>query len=262
MELKDKLKLLRQQNGLTQAQLAEKLFVSRSTVAKWENGLGLPADDSMQALQALFGIERDDVATTAPEEVIVAKNRRLHIIGQLVLWVVILTLSLLCAILPFAIHRGHYGFTPEMAAGVYSDNAYIDTGDYRIYYFQFEGDLENHQHWSSLQGWRPVRKHFWGCTVSEEDYNYRIITKNNFVVGRIYSIKGKHGYYHLISKAGIYSAPENPENGMTWEIPMELITATAVTISGTEYPLQEGFFFITDEPVRYFKIEDHWYDVE
>ena len=75
MELKDKLKLLRQQNGLTQAQLAEKLFVSRSTVAKWENGLGLPADDSMQALQALFGIERDDVATTAPEEVIVAKNR-------------------------------------------------------------------------------------------------------------------------------------------------------------------------------------------
>ena len=38
MELKDKLKKLRQEKGLTQAQLAQAVFVSRSTVAKWENG--------------------------------------------------------------------------------------------------------------------------------------------------------------------------------------------------------------------------------
>jgi len=42
MELKDKIKQLRREKGLTQAQLADALFVSRSTVAKWENGLGLP----------------------------------------------------------------------------------------------------------------------------------------------------------------------------------------------------------------------------
>lgn len=262
MELKDKLKQLRRQQGLTQAQLAEKLFVSRSTVAKWENGLGLPAQDSMETLQTLFGIAQEEIATTAPEAVIVAKNRRLYIIGQLALWAAILTLTALCVLLPFAIHGGHYGFTPEMAAGVYCDNAYIDTGDYRIYFFQFEGDWENHQHWSALQGWRPVQKHFWGCTVSQEDYDYRIITKNNYVVGRIYSIKGRHGYYHLISKAEIYRASEDPGAGMTWEIPEELITATAVTIGSTEYPLQEGFFFVTAEPVQYFEIGDNWYDVE
>ena len=262
MELKDKLKQLRKEHGLTQAQLAEKIFVSRSTVAKWENGLGLPAQDSMQALQTLFGIEIEEMATTAPEEVIVAKNRRLHIIGQLVLWTVMLALTVLCAMLPFAIHRGHYGFTPEMAAGVYRDNDYIDTGDYRFYYYQFEGDLQTGQHWYMLQGWRPVQKHLWGCTVSDEDYAYRVITKNNYVVGKIYSIKGKYSYYNLISKADIYSAPANPGDGMTWEIPEELITAAAISISGTEYPLQEGFFFITAEPVRYFEIESNWYNVE
>ena len=51
MELKDKLKKLRQDKGMTQAQLAEALFVSRSTIAKWENGLGLPSEDSMAALK-------------------------------------------------------------------------------------------------------------------------------------------------------------------------------------------------------------------
>ena len=48
----------------------------------------------------------------------------------------------------------------------------------------------------------------------------------------------------------------------SWDIPAELITATVITISGVEYELQEGFFFITSEPVRWFKIGEEWYDVE
>ena len=36
---KDKLKELRKQKGLSQQELADKLFVSRSAVAKWENSL-------------------------------------------------------------------------------------------------------------------------------------------------------------------------------------------------------------------------------
>ena len=61
MELKDKLKKLRLERGLTQAQLAENLFVSRSTVAKWENGLGLPNAESMQLLAAQFGVTADEM---------------------------------------------------------------------------------------------------------------------------------------------------------------------------------------------------------
>ena len=261
MEFKENLKQLRLQKGLTQAQLAEKLFVSRSTVAKWENGLGLPNPESMVALEKLFDIVAEELATKEPEGVIVKKNRKLRWIGQIVAWSTILVLLIAMSYLPFAIHKGEYGFTPDMAAGSYADEEYIDTGDYRIYYFTFGGDWENGKHWSDLQGFKPVKKHFWGCTVSEDDYAYKVFTKDNYVVGRLYTIKGENGYYNLINKAGHYKV-EAPGTPMIWDIPGELITATAVTISGVEYELKEGFFFITNEPVRYFKIGEEWYDVE
>ena len=260
MEFKENLKQLRIQNGLTQAQLAEKLFVSRSTVAKWENGLGLPNSESMALLEKLFDISVSELATEEPEEVIVKKNRKLRLIGEIIIWTISLAVPILMLYLSFAIYNGDYGFTPEMAAGVFADDEYIDTGDYRIYYFMFEGDWDDGRHWSQLQGFKPVKKNFFGCTVSEDDYTYKVFTKNNYVVGRLYTIKGDNGYYNLISKAGIYKAGE--QGGLSWDIPGELITATAVTISGVEYELQNGFFFITDEPVRCFFIGDEYYDIE
>jgi transcriptional regulator with XRE-family HTH domain len=71
MEFKENLKRVRMEKGLTQAQLAEKLFVSRSTVAKWENGLGLPNPDSMATLEQLFEISAAELATQEPEKAIV-----------------------------------------------------------------------------------------------------------------------------------------------------------------------------------------------
>ena len=259
MEFKENLKKLRIQKGLTQAELAEKLFVSRSTVAKWENGLGLPNPESMAALEEFFDISSSELATKEPEEVIVKKNRKLRTIGEIILWLICLGVPVLMLYLTFAIHNGDYGFTPDMAAGVFADDEYIDTGDYRIYYFMFEGDWDDGRHWSQLLGFKPVKKNFFGCTVSEDDYAYKVLTKNNYVVGRLYTIKGEDGYYNLIRKAGNYKAGE--QGGLSWDIPGELITATAVTISGVEYELQNGFFFITDEPVRCFFIGDEYYDV-
>ena len=92
MEFKEKLKQLRIQKGLTQAQLAEKLFVSRSTVAKWENGLGLPNSESMATLENLFDVYAEDLATEEPENVIVKKNRSLKRIGEIVVWSTIYSL--------------------------------------------------------------------------------------------------------------------------------------------------------------------------
>ena len=257
MEFKDNLKQLRMKKGLTQAQLAEQLFVSRSTVAKWENGLGLPNPESMATLEKLFDISAEEFVTKDPEKVIVKKNRKIRRIGQILGWSLILVLLIAMSYLPFAIHNGEYGFTPDMAAGSYADEMYIDTGDYRIYYFIFESDFNDGLHWSDLQGFRPVKKHLWGCTVSEDDYTYKVFTKDNYVVGRLYTIKGEVGYYNLIDKAGIYKTEELGSPAI-WDIPSELITATTITISGVEYELQEGFFFITNEPVRYFEIGEEW----
>ena len=95
MEFKENLKQLRIQKGLTQAQLAEKLFVSRSTVAKWENGLGLPNPESMAALEKIFDIVAEELATKEPEMVIVKENRKLRWIGQIIGWSAIFVLLII-----------------------------------------------------------------------------------------------------------------------------------------------------------------------
>ena len=250
MELKDKLKQLRKDNGLTQAQLAETLFVSRSMVAKWENGLCLPTAETMAALESLYQISQADLATAEPETVNVAKNRRLHLLGSIIGWTVLLALIALMYILPFALHKGNYGFTPEMAAGVFADDAYFDTGDYRIYYSLFDGEWEDGRHWYLLSSFRPVKKHLWGCTVREEDYASDILLHNLYMVGRIYSIAGKNGYYNLLS----FSTGT--------ELRDALVTVQTISIGGVEYPVEQGVFFVTPEPVDYFKIGDIFLDVE
>ena len=59
MEFKDELRKLRQEKGISQQALADSIFVSRSALAKWENGLGLPSEDAKNALIGYFGLDCD-----------------------------------------------------------------------------------------------------------------------------------------------------------------------------------------------------------
>ena len=56
---KDKLKELRMQKGISQYELAENLFVSRSAIAKWENGNGIPSDVNLEAICEFFNVEEE-----------------------------------------------------------------------------------------------------------------------------------------------------------------------------------------------------------
>lgn len=59
MTLGEKIKDARKQCGLSQEQLAEKMAVSRSAVAKWENGNGLPDVENLKMLAALLNVSID-----------------------------------------------------------------------------------------------------------------------------------------------------------------------------------------------------------
>ena len=59
MEFKEKLQQLRKQKELTQEELAEALFVSRTAVSKWESGRGYPSIDSLKAISKLFSVSID-----------------------------------------------------------------------------------------------------------------------------------------------------------------------------------------------------------
>lgn len=76
MEFCDRLKELRAAKGVSQAKLAEDIHISRSAVAKWENGLGLPNDESLKLLSEYFGIRIDELLPDKPtEETLVSKNK-------------------------------------------------------------------------------------------------------------------------------------------------------------------------------------------
>ena len=73
MTLGDKIRQARRNCGLSQEQLAERLAVSRSAVAKWETDKGLPDVGNLKILARLLGVSVDyllDEAETATESVI------------------------------------------------------------------------------------------------------------------------------------------------------------------------------------------------
>ena len=81
MEFNEKLQVLRKRKELTQEELAEVLFVSRSAISKWEAGRGYPNIDSLKAIAKYFGVtidellSGDELLTLAEED---TKQREKH----------------------------------------------------------------------------------------------------------------------------------------------------------------------------------------
>lgn len=61
MIFSEKLKLIRKNRGLTQEELAEKLDVSRQSIAKWENGLSFPEIYHLINLTEIFNVTIDNL---------------------------------------------------------------------------------------------------------------------------------------------------------------------------------------------------------
>lgn len=79
MDFAEKLKSLRTEKGISQAALADAIHISRSAVAKWENGLGLPGADSLALLADHFGVTAE--ALLGDEDTaraLVEKNRTIE----------------------------------------------------------------------------------------------------------------------------------------------------------------------------------------
>ena len=61
MEFNEKLQELRKQKGITQEELAESLYVSRTAISKWESGRGYPNIDSLKIIARFFGVTIDEL---------------------------------------------------------------------------------------------------------------------------------------------------------------------------------------------------------
>jgi len=64
MELHEKLQELRKERGLTQEDMAEALYVSRTAISKWESGRGYPSIDSLKAIAEFYSVSIDELLSS------------------------------------------------------------------------------------------------------------------------------------------------------------------------------------------------------
>lgn len=101
MDISNQIKTRREAMGLSQEQLAEKLYVSRQTISNWERDKTYPDVQSLLMLSVLFGTSIDTLVkgdVTVMEEAVERDRKRL---GTRMLWLAVLMLALL--VLAFAL---------------------------------------------------------------------------------------------------------------------------------------------------------------
>ena len=76
MTFADKLKELRKQKGISQEQLAEKIYVSRQAITKWESGNGIPDIENLIAISSLFNESLDSLLSE--EKSLISKHEFLY----------------------------------------------------------------------------------------------------------------------------------------------------------------------------------------
>ncbi len=79
MDFHEKLQELRKRRGLTQEELADALYVSRTAVSKWESGRGYPSIDSLKELSAYFSVSIDDLLSGEKLILIAEKENKTNI---------------------------------------------------------------------------------------------------------------------------------------------------------------------------------------
>ena len=101
MDISNQIKTRREAMGLSQEQLAEKLYVSRQTISNWERDKTYPDVQSLLMLSVLFDTSIDTLVkgdVTVMEEAVERDRKR---IGTRMLWLAVLMLVLL--VLAFAL---------------------------------------------------------------------------------------------------------------------------------------------------------------
>ena len=76
MNFAEKLKELRKQKGISQEQLAEKIYVSRQAITKWESGNGIPDIENLIAISSLFNESLDSLLSE--EKSLISKHEFLY----------------------------------------------------------------------------------------------------------------------------------------------------------------------------------------
>lgn len=118
---KDRLRNLRKENNLTQEELAKKIFVSRSTICKWEIGNGIPSDANLESLCNLFNVSKEWLLDLEDYKVYVNKKIKTYKLSHVITLLVFAFISGIMSII--------------LLAGLSYLNTYNDIGTLSLWVF-------------------------------------------------------------------------------------------------------------------------------
>ena len=234
MEFKDKLKQKRFERNVTQAELAKAIFVSRSAVAKWENGRGLPNDDSKKALSLYFEVAENYFEPDKIDEETVKKGQRRERIKNtiatiLVGGLIIFFISVLLYSLGFRLNSRDCAWS--------KDDYLLHTRDYDFYFDVPSND--NGKYYCMLV--RPVKRFgFLYHKIDSVNHLIRMETEDGTLVGHIQVYEGSDCTYN------IYVSDTKLEPGITHH----LYLGDTMTINGEEIDLYRQSYFVMTEDIE------------
>ena len=133
--LKDSLKFYRIKSGLTQSELASKLFVTRQSVSKWEQGINEPDIETVKKLSKIFNCTIDDLING---DISTKKAATVDVNRIMFVWSILLTVA--CMLSVFALFRVLPSFIPAHWTGGKIDR-YGKSGEVFLHLISFAAFL-------------------------------------------------------------------------------------------------------------------------
>lgn len=113
MEVGAQIKKCRGNLGISQEELAERIYVSRQTISNWETGKSYPDIHSLVLLSTLFNVSLDQLikgdVEAMKKEIKETEVRKLNTYGALYTGLLVLTVV---SLVPLVAWIGMYGFLP------------------------------------------------------------------------------------------------------------------------------------------------------
>ncbi len=191
-EFNEVLKEKRKEKGITQEELGAIVHVSRSAIAKYENGLGLPSEEVIQLLLHYFEMTREELFPQKEStNQLVEKNKTIHRQKKTIIGVSVLLSASIFALAGIGISKigksAHSGGLIALKANHLGTNYSTQTKKFKAYEKEF--------------GYRNVKRN----------------ENNEFVLaagGQIWSYDGRldylMGYYHAEGTSlYVYETPQN-----------------------------------------------------
>lgn len=205
MKLADYLKQYRKENNLTQQELADKLFVSKQAVSKWETERGLPDIETYKSLSTLLNVSVDELLGLEKQETN-HFNKKILIISIIAL----IVLAMVTSIIIILKHKNNDEIVDTQKKLMISktedelnqelpnicDYSYADYYELKVegvlylplymYYFVFEEDLQIDYSWLDYISDELIIKIplYLGDLPKEYDY-FKVLDLTNGVINHI-----------------------------------------------------------------------------